>query len=299
MFSFEEQYELAQEITGLTDSVNLVKFKRYINRGGTIFMAALNRPINRKGWLTDIVASQQYYQFGEDVVRATDVTYDDGSTRTPLIQVPDEMTWNALNQTTVSGNPTRFYIRGADEIGLYPIPSASVVGGLKASVEPKHLKMTEADFTDGTLAVTEGSRTITHSGTGFTASMVGRKLIVEDGSDGRSYRISAYVSSSVLTLENYYQGATNSTVANGSWRIGQVMNIPDEYLEAPVDYAMHRFWLIRGDRQKSSDFKALFTEAKTTAKSEYGRATSSAVIDVRSSSRRYNPLTDTPNAIPT
>ena len=67
---------------------------------------------------------------------------------------------------------------------------------------------TAAPYETGTVTATNGSKTITGSGTIFTAAMVGRKIRIE--SENAYYRISAYVSATELTLEVAYQGTTQS-----------------------------------------------------------------------------------------
>ena len=66
--------------------------------------------------------------------------------------------------------------------------------------------MTADDYTTGTVDVTNGSTTVTGNSTTFTAAMVGRKLRV--GTSNQFYFISAFVSTTSLTLRTAYQGTT-------------------------------------------------------------------------------------------
>lgn len=61
-------------------------------------------------------------------------------------------------------------------------------------------------YETGTISVTEGSKTITGSGTTFTSAMVDRKFYCEDA----TYIISAYVSATEITLSTNYAGDTGS-----------------------------------------------------------------------------------------
>lgn len=298
MLTFQDQYTQAQQTTGLSDAASTTKFKRDINQGGTRFMAVLRRPYNRTERYSNIVAGQQKYQTPEDALRVTEVTANDGNQDIPLRQIPDERSWLMLNQSGVSGTPTHFFIIGNDEVGLYPTPSASVTNGLKLIFEPRHRLLTQADYTTGTIGVTNGDATVTHSAAGFTAAMVGRVLLVEDGTDGLAYKIAAYTDTSTLELENVYQGPTNAAVTNGSWRIGEVMNIPEEFLEGPVDYAMYRHYLSRGDGSKAAGFKTLFDDSIATARDMYGAQTSSQVIWAAGvAGMTHDPVTSTPQTI--
>ena len=292
MLTFTDQQNIAQEISGLSDATNIAKFKRDINTGGTMFMSSLGRDFNEKRRTTDSVASQQYYQYPEDALRVHEVIYHSTTTfNPPLIQVADENTWAYMNQTALEGVPTHYFVRGFDEIGLYPTPSASVTDGLEIRFEPKHVLLTEADYTTGTVTVTNGSTTITGSGTTFTAGMAGRWLQITDGTDGNWYRIASYSSATSLTLDNYYQGISGS---GRTFRIGQVMDLPEEYQEAPVDYAMYRHFVSKGDLKTGSEFKAMFENAREQATSKYAQKTSNNVIRASNKMRIYNPLIDTP-----
>lgn len=296
MFTFQDQYQLAQEITGLSDTASTTRFKRDINRGGVMFMAMLNRDYNRKSRTTNIVASQQYYQYPEDALRVRLAKYSDGNgTTIRLRQVADEENWADLNINGTTGTPSHYFVRGFDEIGLYPTPSSSVTDGLELVFEPKHGLATQDDYTTGSITVTRGSQTVTGSSTTFTSAMVGRCIEVTDGSDSRFYRISDVTNTTSLTLENYYQGVSGS-ISNGSWRIGEVMDLPDEFMEAPVDYAMYRHYLKR-NAQRAKEFKSLFDSAKDIVQEMYGMSSSTQVIEAESTIRPYNFLRDTPSAI--
>ena len=292
--TFTDQQDILKEITGLTDAASLIKFKRDINVGASMFLAVLGRKYNRKARFTDLVANQQYYQLPEDghklkeAVASWSTTYDN-----PLEQIPDEHAWRRMNMFSTTGNPTHYFIRGYDEIGLYPIPAATIEDGLELVFSPKHVEMTQDDYTTGTVTVTEGSQTITGAGTTFTENMVGQWFQVTDGTDGNWYRVSAYNSATGLTLENYYQGTSG---AAKTFRIGQVMDLPEEYLEGPVDYAAYRHFLKRGDKEKPAIFKTLFETALQQAKSEYGQTTDSQVINAEPSYRTYNPFRGDPPA---
>lgn len=291
--TWSDQQNLIQEITGLTDAASLTVFKRDINTGASLFLAVLGREYNRKSRVTDLKADQQYYQLPEDAHKLKEVIASWSSTyKNPLEQVPDEHSWRRLNMVSVTGQPTHYFIRGYDEIGLYPIPSANVTNGLELVFSPRHVQLTEDDYSTGTVTVTDGSQTVTGSGTTFTAKMVGQWFQVTDGTDENWYRVSAYTSATVLTIENYYQGTSGS---GKTYRIGQVMDLPEEYLEGPVDYAAYRFYLKRGSKEKN-DFKALFEESLQRAKQEYGQMTDNQVINAEPEYRIYNPFRGDPPA---
>ena len=291
--TFTDQQNLAKEISGLIDSASVTKFKRDINSGGTMFIAGLGREYNRKSRTTNLVSGQQYYQLPEDGHRLKELMVSTGSWNPPMEQIADEFAWRQMNMFTTTGIPTHYFIRGYDELGLYPTPSLSVTDGIELVFAPRHLELTEDDTTTGTVTVTNGSQTITHSGTSFTAKMVNQWFQSTDGTDTNWYRISAFVDSANLTLENYYQGLSGSAK---TYRIGQVMDIPEEYLDAPVDWSMYLHYMKRGNLQSANEFKSLFMSCVDAAKNEYGSTTDSQVISAESPYRAYNPFRGDPPA---
>jgi len=85
---------------------------------------------------------------------------------------------------------------------------------------------TVAPYTTGTVDATNGSKTVTGTGTTFTAGMVGRKIRIA-GQDAH-YRIAAFVGVTEVTLEAPYQ---NDSVTDETFSIYK-----DEYkLRANVD----------------------------------------------------------------
>src|SRR3990167_7598872 len=67
---------------------------------------------------------------------------------------------------------------------------------------------TVAPYETGTVAMTNGSKTITGTGTTWTSAMVGRKIRFNN--ENAYYRIAAFVSTTELTLEVIYQGTTDT-----------------------------------------------------------------------------------------
>lgn len=67
---------------------------------------------------------------------------------------------------------------------------------------------TVAPYTTGTATFTLDSATVTGSGTTWTAAMVGRKIALTQG--GTYYRITAFASTTSITIADTYAGATAS-----------------------------------------------------------------------------------------
>lgn len=295
--TFSDLQLICKEISGFTDAGSVTRFKRDINSGAALFLSGLGREYNRKSRFTNLVVNQQYYQFPEDAQKLKEVIANTGGWTIPLEQIADEHRWRQLNMTNYTGNPTHYFMKGYDEVGLYPIPSAAITNGLELVFSPRHVEMTQDDYLTGTVAVTNGSQTVTGTGTVFTANMVGEWFQTTDGTDENWYRISAFVSGTVLTLENYYLGTSGSTK---NFRLGQVADLPEEYLDALSDYAMFKHYSRRGSQKSrysvghAGEFKALFDDALERARQEYSQTTDNAVISVEPDYRSYNPFRGDP-----
>ncbi len=275
MFTRDDQLDIIKEETGLSDALSLIKFERDLMRGGSRFIAALGREYNRKSRFTDLEATRQYYQTPEDTNRIKLVVATSGGYVIPLTQVADEEAWRLLNMTNYTGQPTHYFIRGHDEIGLYPIPSEDVSAGLEIVFGPRSAYLRASDVTGTTVTVTQGTTTVTASNTPFTAAMVGRGFEVTNETDSRWYRISAFNTTASIELENYYQGSSTS---GAPFRIGEVMDIPEEFLEGPASFAIWRHWKRRGAKDDAAIAKSDFEEALQQCREQYGQQTDSQIV---------------------
>lgn len=294
MLTFQESYEKAQTISGDTSSATLALLKSDINTGAHRFNAALNRYFTRRSKTTNIVADQRYYQLPPDCIRPIGLVFNQSSTRHfPLIQVQNEMEWRYLlttNQT--AGYLTHYFVRGSDEVGLYPIPSSSVSDGLELYYEVRDKDLTFADYSTGTITLTQGLTTVTGSGTVFTESMVGRAIKVTDGTDGHWYKVGAYTSSTAITLEEPYIGISGSAK---TYKIGETFVFPGEYHDAPVDYALARYFEMKNNPDRATYHLARYNDSQADAKGKYASSSASGIIT--ESAQGYNPFLVPPEPI--
>lgn len=274
MLTFQNIYEEVQEQVQDDSATSLVLIKRAINQGAKKFGAVLNREWRQSEKIFSLVADQQYYQLPEDAIRLRWITVTIGSVAYPLTEIADEDTWRDINMTTTTSSiPTHYYVRGNDEFGIYPTPSATVASAGRISYERRMRDMAQADYSTGTITVTNADATITHSGTGFSSSMIGRWFSVTDGSaDGMWYRISAYTDTSNMELENTYAGTTGS---GRTFIIGEIPDIPEEFHESLIDYACYRYYRRRRDNSLAREMRAVFEDAIDECRSNYSTKTGS------------------------
>jgi hypothetical protein len=62
MLTFQDQYQLYQQIANDFSAATLLLAKRDINEGGAMFLNRLGRKFNKEYLTTSLVANQQYYQ---------------------------------------------------------------------------------------------------------------------------------------------------------------------------------------------------------------------------------------------
>jgi len=284
MITYTQLYNRAANIVGIsttTDTQDLTNAKQDINHALRLFKNQARRYWTRKEVTANLVAGQQYYTFPEDMVRITSVRANTGGYNWPLVNVDSEELWNRFN--VIPSNtvivPQFYFVRGKNEVGLYPTPSQAQTAGLIISYEPRMADMNLDDTTTTTVTVTNGSQYVTSPSVPFSTNMTGMYFTTTDGSDGNWYPIVA-ATATQLTLENYYQGPTSSTVA---CQIGLVPDVPEEYHLGLVYYACYQFFLKRNETQNATLYKGLFEDLLMQFKQAYANKTTGVV---------QKPLTD-------
>lgn len=279
MLTFTDMKNNAADNCGiyLTDPA-MKKVVRDINTGVKRFQNAARRYWTRREKKTNLVLDQVYYQFPSDMLRVTTVKAVIDGTDYPLTQINGEDEWIRLNSVKSSSNiPTAYYIKGADEIGIYPTPSANITDGLVVSYEPRMVDMSIEDKVVKCKLVENSYIIEAVDGDTFDPKMINDCwLTVEDGSDGNWYKVSKYIDSTHIWIDNVYQGASNNQI---EVRIGQVPQFPEEYHDAPVDYACALFFKLRKDLETSGIYQQSFDKAFAEYRTVYGIKTTGALIN--------------------
>lgn len=295
MLTFTQLYTRSADICGisLTNTTDLTNIKQDVNQGLRLFKNAVRRYWTRKEVSANLVSTQQYYTFPEDMVRITEVRVNSNGLNFPVNQVDSEAMWNRINiiPAMTINLPMYYFVRGRNEIGLWPIPSQAVTAGLVVSYEPRLRDMSVDDVT-GNVGVTQNSTAVTSSSL-FAGTMVGMSFSVTNGEDGNWYPVTTYNSASSLSLENYYQGPTNASVAA---IIGSVPDIPEDYQLGLVYFACYNFFLKRKDSGTATLYKALFEDLMTQYKEVYAAKTTGQVQQ-SIEDYRYSIFTLPPNPI--
>ena len=290
MKTFTQMKEEAAENCGLyPDSGEMTKVVRNIITGVKRFQSAARRYYTRQEKDTNTKEDQQYYQLSSDMLRVTGAKVLRSGSYHPLTEIKSEIQWDELNASGFGrrGTPTHFFVKGADEIGLYPVPAGDVVKGLKVSYEPRGVSLSVEDI-KAKATMTQNSTVVTIT----SAETISQKnanncwVTVTDGSDGNWYQVAKFIDSKTLHLDNNYQGADGTEV---EILIGQCPPFPEEYHDAPVHYACHLFFLLRKDLESASMYKQLYDQAFTDYRSAYGNKTTGAVINRKGGGRHTDP----------
>lgn len=231
---------------------------------------------NERSYTTTTVAQQQFYNLPPQVKNLINVTVNIGSVLwTPQVS-PSREHWDALNTITFYQDFPSYFFVFDGQCGIFPIPASSDnIITMNYKIRTKDLS--QADYTTGTVSVTNNSATITGSTTTFIPDMVGRWIrVTEPTGDGQWYEIGAYVSATQLTLLNPYTGLTAS---GASYTIGEMPILAEDY----QDLALYRaLWIyfnsIVPNPNQAKLYKNLYDEGYEMLNSEYGQKTTNVAL---------------------
>lgn len=281
MLTFSQRKKMAAELCGINQTEPVMSsIITNLNIADKIFQNAARRPWTRVEITADVVANQQYYKIPADMVRVAEVRCKQSTDSTvivPLEEVASELNWNRMNAfPNASMFPSHYFIKGHNEIGIFPIPSSAITDGLIVSYEPRVRDMGQDDVSF-TASVTENSLEIVAATNVFKASMINNWYVYNtDGYDGNYYKIAEVTDATHAKLELPYLGETS---ASASLKMGQAAPYPEEYHEAAVYYAVFMFFAMRKDNDTAAMYRSLFDESLQQYKTVYGNKTVSGVVN--------------------
>lgn len=281
MLTFTQRKQMAAKKCGIHYEENEMDYiVQNINNADKLFQNAARRPWTRKEKRADLTTDKQYYQIASDMYRVADVRCrqaNDSNVIMPLTEVRSEHEWNKMNSYPHSGMfPTHYFIRGNDEIGIYPKPAENITKGLIVTYEPRIRDMGVEDIPFHASVVQNSNEIIAVEADIFAPYMEENWYAFRtDGKDGNYYKIQKVIDGQHALLENNYLGIST---ANAPFTIGQVPPYPEEFHEAAVNYACFNFFAMRKDTDSAAMYRTLFNEALEQYKSRYGNKTVSGVI---------------------
>jgi hypothetical protein len=237
MKSYTTLRNLYGQLTNDSSSANLTLGDQLINDSYRKICAERNWDFLEGTNTTTTVASQQAYGLPYDYSKLIDVYITVGSYRYVPREVSSRDEWDRLNEMSAytSNFPVWFFIYGG-QLNFWPTPSSSG-NTITYNYSKAIVDLSIADNTTGTVSITTATTAVTGSGTSWNASMIGKYLKVTPSTtaatngDGFWYKISAVASTTALTLEKAYGGAT---VAGAALTIGQMPVITEAFQDMPV-----------------------------------------------------------------
>lgn len=265
---------------GTSDTEGVTFLNMMANQGYKIVLAVLGRQLTEKVKTATSVASQRGYQMPPDCAWVKNVSVLVGTTKYPIQEVQSEQAWDAYTQNDYTGIPQRFFYRprfgiGGGVLELDPIPGASTYT-IRLTIEATDKDLSQDAYTTGTVTLTNGSATVTGAGTTFTSDMVGRIFQnTTTGADRLWYRIKTFTSTTSLTLENVYEGATAGTQ---TYKISEIFNVPEDIQLLPCYFALWQWFESKKDTTQSLKYKRFWDEGLRQAKATHGTKTRDQVV---------------------
>ncbi len=239
--------------TNLTNSFQMFLGQRY-----QLILAKLQNYRTQTSTTFSTVASTQYYAYPAGEVTIDGMFITIGSVNYPLQIIDSIFNWENLNAIQIQASAIpQFYFPRRDDFGIWPTPQAVYTGTLYYHYRDRNLLV--ADYSTGTVTMTNGSATVLGSGTTFTAAMVGRWITITDttvAGQGYWYRISGFTDTTHITINTTWPNATTSSVA---YRIGETPEIPEEGHRLLVDGVTADYYtFVRKDLTSAAPYENIF-----------------------------------------
>ena len=222
------------------------------------------------------VASQQNYDLPYNIKQIINVYISVGNIRYQLTEAPTRQFWDSLNFVPYTSDIPQYYYIFNKQLYVFPTPASSS-NVITINYKIRLTELTQADYATGTVTLTNGSSTITGSGTTFTSAMAGRWIYATPPTgDGNWYEIESYTSATVMTLVNQYQGTTASSITT---LIGEVPILPEDYQDLPIYRACSIYFTTRvPDPTRAELFTKLYDDGEQRLDAEFGSKSASVAI---------------------
>jgi len=290
MISFGAAQTRFQKLAQDTSAGALTFFKASYNVGQHIVEDELGSFFTEETF-TDLTEESTFsYPLPEDqFVRLKEAYITVSNVRYRMVQEHDETAWQyRMAQTTgnTSDIPTHIFVRNRT-YEIYPTP-ATAGNTITLIYEAGHKDLSADDYTTGTITtLAKGGVAVTGDSTTFTSAMAGRWLAID--SYPAWYRISAFGTTTTLTLASPYQGIS---IAAGSetYTIGEMPRTPSGTHSIPIWYGLMDYYQgFKQNADKAKYYKGMFDSELDRAKVTYKKRVSSNYIPGNRSRKVINP----------
>lgn len=248
---------------------------------------------NEKSYTTTTTAQTQGYQLPSDFEQMENVTVTTGGYVWSGTPTADRAMWDRLNLVPYYSDFLQYVFIWAGQLLLWPIPSTTS-NTITMNYKSRVVDPSQADVSSGTVSITSGATTLTHSGTSFASWMAQSgwvkiahsTTVTSTNGDNRWYQISAVTANNTITLANSYLG---STVAAGTFVIGDVPILPEDYQDIPLYWALMTYYTsIVPDTNQATLYTNIYQEKIKYLDEKYGSKDYSPVL-TDTQAKVYNP----------
>lgn len=250
---------------------------------------------NEKSYTATTTAQTQGYALPPDFEVMENVTVSTGGYVWSGTPTADRAMWDRLNVVSYYSDFVQYVFIWAGQLLLWPIPSTTS-NTITMNYKSRVVDPSQADVTAGTVSITNGSTTVTGSGTSFAQWMgqsgwikVAHSTAAGTGStngDNRWYQIASVASATSLTLSAPYLGPT---VAGGTAVIGDVPILPEDYQDIPLYWSLMTYYTsIMPDPAQAGLYTSLYTDKIKYLDAKYGSKDYSPVL-TDTQAKVYNP----------
>jgi hypothetical protein len=276
MKSYTQRRNQFGDLTGNTTTANLARADILMNDCDRRLVNKFK--LNEKQDTTQVtVAGQQSYFTPYNYTKMIDLYVTIGNQRITPVEVTDRATWDRMNQVTYQANYPQWYYLFNGKFELLPIPSTSSLV-ITQNYKCISKDLSQADYTTGTVSITNGATALVGVGTTWTASMVGRWVqIAPSSGDNEWYQIAAFVSTTALTLYKAYNGVT---VAAGTYTIGEMSILDPKFQDMSLFYALQVYYTSKvKDPISSKLYGGLYKDLLDQLNAEASSKSASPVVD--------------------
>lgn len=247
---------------------------------------------------TAITVGVQFYPLPPNYSKLKSLTITVGNLQWTPDEVFTTQEWNQLNVFPYYSNiPNNFFMYpGGDhgaQVGIWPIPSTT--GNLITySYKFRVPDLSLADYTTpGTISVTSKSTTVTGATTSFvpTTNIANESRwiqLAQPKGDNLWYQITSVNSTTGITLYQPYQGITVSAAAAGTYTIGQMPLLMEDFHDMLIWKALtYYFSSIVDNPKKYEEFKEAY-DTKLALLAEYS-GSNTVQVNLRGKINTINP----------
>jgi hypothetical protein len=285
MKSYTTLRNLGGSLTNNKEATNLTLLDQLINDSYRSICSSMDWYWLQQTTSMNRTGGTQTYALPYNFDKLVSVYVTVGSFQYAPTEITNRMQWDLLNQSTIiqSDYATHYFIAN-NQISFYPIPASTTSNAITVTFRQRVIDLSQADYTTGTVALTNGSTSVTGSGTSWTASMAGRWIqftpsnTAANSGDNLWYLTSAFGSATSLTLSKAYGGATAG--GSVSYTLGEMSLLPEAYQDLPVHRAAYIYFSsVQPETPRSQLFKNMYDEGYIRLLADQSNKTTSPVTD--------------------